>query len=99
MTRLILMAFGPLWLIAGGLIGSELAPGGAGGLIAASGGLALAACLSLWARIYRQRYRQPAAYGLLWPLGLLGYLLIAAGGFWRVLSGRGVIWKGRSYAG
>jgi hypothetical protein len=32
-------------------------------------------------------------------MGLIAYLLIALRGMWRVRSGRGVVWKGRTYSG
>ncbi|MBX0327259.1 glycosyltransferase [Oscillochloris sp. ZM17-4] len=99
MSGLILEAFGPPWLLGAGLAGLALGDAGAAWAGLAGGGLSLLASLSLRAALYRRLYRQPAAYGLLWPLGLLSYLLIAGLGMWRVRSGRGVIWKGRTYSG
>jgi hypothetical protein len=49
--------------------------------------------------MYRRQYRLNPLYALLWPLGLLAYLAVALRGMWRVRSGRGVSWKGRTYAG
>jgi len=97
--RQLALAVGPLWLLgAGGVL--LLGGGGAGawavlGLGAVAGGAGLA----LWGAIYRQLYGLSPAHGLLWPLGLLAYLLIALRGIWLVRSGRGVIWKGRTYQG
>lgn len=99
-ARLVALAFGPLWLLAAG---AGLAAAGAGpvaaGAVAAMGALALGAGLAFWGALYRQLYGLSAAHGLLWPLGLMAYLLIALAGMWRVRSGRGVEWKGRRYAG
>lgn len=98
-TRLALMAFGPLWLLGAGL---ALALGGAGATgwaVAGLGLVTLGVGLGLWGALYRRLYGLSPLYGLVWPLGLLAYLLIALGGMWRVRSGRGVEWKGRRYAG
>ncbi len=97
--RLAAMAYGPLWLLA---VGAGLMLSGAGATgrpVAALGALTLGAGLALWGAIYRRLYALSPLYGLLWPLGLMAYLLIALGGMWRVRSGRGVEWKGRRYAG
>jgi GT2 family glycosyltransferase len=99
MAELILAAFGPIWLIGVGLAALAVGEAGAAWAGLAAGGLSLLASLGLRCGLYRRLYAQPAAYGLLWPLGLLGYMLIASVGMWRVRSGRGVIWKGRTYAG
>ena len=99
MSRLILSAFGPLWLVAAGLVGLALGAEGVAWAALAGGGLTLLANTALRSALYRRLYRQPAAYGLLWPFGLLCYLLIAGAGMWRVRSGRGVTWKGRTYSG
>jgi hypothetical protein len=93
--RMILQAYGPLWLL--GLARMAPAP--------LAGGLRLIAILVCgismlrWGWRYRQRYRLSGWYALGWPFGLLGYLLIAAYGMLRVRGGRGVMWKGRHYAG
>jgi len=68
-------------------------------LVMAAGVLAWAAGLWLWGAMYRRQYRLNPLYALLWPLGLLAYLVVALRGMWRVRSGRGVSWKGRTYAG
>jgi hypothetical protein len=96
---LLIGAFGPLWLLGAG---AAMLPGGAGpaGLAVLSlGALAWTAALGLWGAIYRQLYGLSPAHALIWPIGLLAYLLIAIWGMWRVRSGRGVVWKGRRYAG
>ncbi len=93
------LAFGPFNLLALGL-GLVLQGGGPAAWASLSlGALALLAALSLWGALYRRLYRLSPGYGLIWPLGMLAYLLIAGWGIWRVRSGRGVIWKGRTYNG
>ncbi len=99
MSRLVLTAFGPLWMIVVGLAGLMLGETGVAWAALTGGGLALLASLSLRSILYRRLYRQPIAYGLLWPGGLLCYMMIAGVGMWRVRSGRGVTWKGRTYTG
>lgn len=98
-TRMIAQAFGPLWLIGAGLAWLALGGGATAAATAGLGGLALIGGLALWGALYRRLYRLSPAYALLWPFGLLSYLLIALAGMWRVRSGRGVVWKGRRYAG
>ncbi len=97
--RLLALAVGPLGLLGAG--GGLLLGGGGTGAWAVLGLGALAFCagLALWGAIYRQLYGLSPAHGLLWPLGLLAYLLIALRGIWLVRSGRGVVWKGRTYQG
>jgi chlorobactene glucosyltransferase len=92
-------AFGPLWLLGAGaalLLGGD---GPAGLAVLGLGALAWAAALGLWGALYRQLYGLSPAHALIWPIGLLAYLLIALRGMWRVRSGRGVVWKGRTYSG
>jgi hypothetical protein len=92
------LAWGPLTLI---WIGAALLASGSGeaAFVMAAGVLAWAAGLWLWGAMYRRQYRLNPLYALLWPLGLLAYLVVALCGMWRVRSGRGVSWKGRTYAG
>lgn len=93
------LALGPFTLIG---VGGTLAASGAGIVgvaVALLGVVAWAAGLVLWGWLYRRVYRLSPAYGLIWPLGLLAYLLLALRGMWHVRSGRGVTWKGRTYAG
>ncbi|MEI7645168.1 MAG: glycosyltransferase family 2 protein [Chloroflexales bacterium] len=99
MSGLILTTFGPLWIIAVGLAGLMLGAQDVAWAALAGGGLSLLVALALRSVLYRRLYRQPMVYGLLWPFGLLCYMLIAGAGMWRVRSGRGVTWKGRTYSG
>lgn len=98
-TRLLALAFGPLWLLAAGAALTAAGERAAGPAVAAMGALTLAAALTFWGTLYRRLYGLSPAHALLWPLGLVAYLLIALRGMWRVRSGRGVEWKGRRYAG
>lgn len=96
---LLVCAFGPLWLLGGGgamLLGGSAAAGAA---VLALGALTWATALGLWGALYRRLYRLSPIHALIWPIGLLAYLLIALWGMWRVRSGRGVVWKGRTYPG
>lgn len=97
--RQLAATFGPFWLLGGGvaLLGwGELL---LGGVLLGLGLLTGLAALTLWAGLYRRLYRLGPLHALLWPLGLLAYLLTATRGMWQVRSGRGVRWKGRTYAG
>lgn len=98
-ARLAALAFGPLWLLAAGAGLAAVGEGGAARAVAGLGAITLGAGVALWGAIYRRLYGLSWPHGLLWPLGLMAYLLIALGGMWRVRSGRGVVWKGRRYAG
>jgi chlorobactene glucosyltransferase len=93
MTRQMLQAWGPFWLLAGAIA-------------AASNGfpwlivpvlITFGAAGALWGRLYRRFYRLSGWYGLLWPLGLLSYFLIAGVGVLRVAIGLGVTWRDRVY--
>lgn len=97
--RQFLVAFAPLWLLTFG-----------GWLLATSGGplawsiflhglVVALVTLGFWALLLRRLYALPAHYALLWPLGMLAYGTITLWALWRVMSGRGVVWKGRAYAG
>lgn len=95
MGLLLGQAYGPLILMVGGLLGGGVA--GQAALVA--GLLAWLAGLLFWGMLYRGFYRLSPFYALLWPIGLLMYLSIAGWGIVQVWLGRGVMWKGRRYAG
>jgi glycosyltransferase involved in cell wall biosynthesis len=59
--------------------------------------MVVAVCFWIW--LLHRFYELPWSYALLWPLGVLSYSFIALHSLWRVHSGRGVIWKGRTYVG
>ena len=50
-----------------------------------------------WSTFMRRLYRLPGWTAVLFPLGLLCYMLIAADAAWRIWRGKGVQWKGRVY--
>lgn len=99
MLGLVLEAFGPVSLLAVGVLALVLGDTASAWAGLLGGGFSLLASFALRAILYQRLYRLSAAYGLLWPLGLSSYLLIAGLGMLRVRSGRGVIWKGRTYTG
>jgi cellulose synthase/poly-beta-1,6-N-acetylglucosamine synthase-like glycosyltransferase len=92
------LAFGPFWMLAAGLV--LLAQHNPAGWAALGLGLlVVGTALAYWMTLMRTVYRLPSSTGLLWPFGLACYGIIAARSLWQVRSGRGVIWKGRHYAG
>jgi glycosyltransferase involved in cell wall biosynthesis len=97
--RQIGLAFGPLWLLGAGAVLASGPDAGVGWAVIVLGALTLGAALASWGDLYRQCYGLSPALALIWPLGLLTYLLIALRGMVRVWTGQGVIWKGRRYGG
>ncbi len=97
--RQFVLAFGPLDLLILGLVllisrGDVLA-----WAVVLHGIAALLVALSFWSWLLHTMYNVPRSYALLWPAGVLCYSIIALHSIWRVQSGRGVIWKGRTYVG
>jgi glycosyltransferase involved in cell wall biosynthesis len=99
-TRQALIALVPVWLLigaAGFWLWQPFSPM-AWVLLLHGGGLWLITLASLgW--VMRRRYRINPAWSLCYPLGLALYYALAARALWRVRSGRGVLWKGRTLAG
>lgn len=89
----------PLWIAAFGLFGFVVWPGAASPIALLLGLLPLLLAVYTWAGETIALYRLPWIYGVLRPLGVLAYMAIAMRGFWLVRSGRGVVWKGRTYEG
>ncbi len=50
-----------------------------------------------WGRFMQRLYDLPRRAAVLFPLGLVCYMLIAADAAWRIWRGHGVSWKGRQY--
>lgn len=98
-TRLIWLAFGPPTLLGTGALIVAHGDRPAGRAIIGLGAVTQAAGLAFWGVLYRRIYGLSPAHALLWPLGLAAYLSIALQAMWRVRAGRGVVWKGRTYAG
>jgi chlorobactene glucosyltransferase len=86
----------PLWTLAG-LAWWAAAPASAAWLVAAE-----AALLWGWLVFWRERVLRdmqiPAWYALTIPLGAGLFAAMLFGSAWKILSGRGVTWKGRRYA-
>ncbi len=61
--------------------------------------LVLSVAGSFWGMLLHRRYQLSPWYAFLWSFGLVCYGCIALRGWWQVQTGRGVIWKGRTYAG
>ena len=85
----------PLWLLAG-LLWWGAAPASVGGLVAAEAAL-LWAYLVFWRVRVLRDMRIPAWYALTVPLGAAIFAAMMIVSTWKVLSGRGVTWKGRRY--
>ena len=66
-------------------------------LVVLQGVVTLAVALSFWATLLQRLYGLPRSYAGLWMFGLVSYGFITLHSLWRVRSGRGVIWKGRTY--
>jgi hypothetical protein len=63
------------------------------------GGLLLALVGGTYGWLFRRRYRVAPWWGFLYPPGLMIYFGLAARAGLRVISGRGVAWKGRRLRG
>lgn len=87
----------PLWVL-GGVLLSLTEPGPAGGLV-------LVEALLLWGYLLYWRGRAsrgmglPAWYALTTPLGAGIFAAMMLTSAYKVLSGQGVTWKGRTYSG
>ena len=97
--RQFLLAFGAQWLLLDSLWLFVMQQQFLAWIVLLHGIIVLIVVLSFWALLLRRLYRQPVAYALLWPLGMLCYGCIALWALWRIWSRRGVTWKGRAYAG
>ncbi|MCS6882942.1 MAG: glycosyltransferase family 2 protein [Oscillochloridaceae bacterium] len=95
----LMLAWGPLALMGGGAALWASGAGGGAASVMVAGIAAWVVEMWFFGALYRRRYHLSPLYALLWPIGLLAYLLVAIRGMWRVRSGRGVSWKGRTYAG
>jgi chlorobactene glucosyltransferase len=85
----------PLWLM-GGLVGWAVAPASLAWLAALEAAL-LWVYLIFWrVRVLRDMHI-PAWYALTIPLGAAIFAAMMFASTWKVLSGRGVTWKGRRY--
>ncbi len=99
-ARQSLLAFGPLYLLALAALAWAGQPGGALAvvlLLHALGLTLLVLCTAAW--LTARRYRVAPLWGALYPLGLALYFAVAAAGFLRVWTGKGVTWKDRTISG
>ncbi|MBN2388748.1 MAG: glycosyltransferase [Anaerolineales bacterium] len=93
----------PVWLASGlawwlGGITLFGAGPGAGALVAAEAA-ALWATLIFWRILVLKDMHLPGGYALTVPLGAAVFAAMMFASTWKVLSGRGVTWKGRRYQG
>jgi chlorobactene glucosyltransferase len=95
-ARQALIAFLPFVLLLGSRWGGQ---GGSPVQVAlALYGVALAAItLATYAWLAWRRYRRGFGWGILYPLGLAIYFGLAGVAFARLATGRGVVWKGRTF--
>jgi chlorobactene glucosyltransferase len=87
----------PAFLLAGLARLSSAGPEPAAALLSAVGGFQVALVLYLAWRCYRE-VGAPGRYVLTLPLGAAMFNALLCYSAYRVLSGRGVVWKGRVYA-
>ncbi|MBC8160823.1 MAG: glycosyltransferase [Roseiflexaceae bacterium] len=94
-----LVAYGWLYLVAGG-VALWLIQGAPIGLAILAHGLALLAItIGVTGWLFQRRYRVSPLLALGYPFGLALYYALALRGLVRVQSGRGVVWKGRTLSG
>ncbi len=97
-ARLALMAFLPGYLLLAGAWLALARPGAAIGVVLLLHGALLAVlALVCWGWLARRRYRIAPWWGALFPIGLAIYFWLAARALLRLRSGRGVMWKGRTF--
>jgi chlorobactene glucosyltransferase len=86
----------PVWLILGIIWWS--AGGGIYGLLVAAEAALLWAYLIFWRVLALKGMDVPAGYAFFTPLGAGIFAAMMVGSAWKILSGRGVTWKGRRYS-
>jgi GT2 family glycosyltransferase len=97
-ARLALVAFLPCYLLLAGALLALAQPSAPIGAVLLLHGARLAAlALVCWGWLARRRYHLAPWWGALFPLGLAIYFWLAARALLRVRSGRGVVWKGRTF--
>jgi hypothetical protein len=97
-VRLALAAFLPGYLLLAGAWLALSRPGAfIGTLLLLHGALLAALALACWGWLARRRYRLAPWWGALFPLGLAIYFGLAAYALLRLRSGRGVVWRGRTF--
>jgi len=97
-ARLALAAFLPFYLLPAGALLVLARPDAAiGAVLMLHGALLAALALACWGWLAHRRYRIAPWWGALFPIGLAIYFWLAARALLRLRSGRGVIWKGRTF--
>ncbi|MEO7909006.1 MAG: glycosyltransferase family A protein [Roseiflexaceae bacterium] len=97
-ARMALVAFLPWYvLLAGGLLALARPDAVIGVVLLLHGALLAALALICWGWLAHRRYRIARCWGVLFPIGLAIYFWLAARALLRLRSGRGVIWKGRTF--
>jgi chlorobactene glucosyltransferase len=92
------LTFWPFVLLFGGIILAVLERDGSRLLLLFGFGL-LVLTLTYWGyMLYRLRRINPF-WAILYPFGTWCYFALVGVALWRILSGRGVTWKGRTYTG
>lgn len=97
-ARQALLAFGPLILLAAGLLLAVLGRPESSALLICGAGLLLLT-FSYWGYVVHRLHGLSPIWALLYPFGTLCYFMLAGQAFWSILRGQGVTWKGRSYNG
>ena len=96
--RQTLLATAPSLLVVIGLVLAVLGSTNAWIFLAFGTGL-LIVTTSYWGYIVSQLHRLNPAWAILYPFGTLCYFVLATAAMISVARGRGVVWKGRRYAG
>ena len=66
-------------------------------IVLLQGILVVVGAFGFWSVLLQYLYALPPLYALLWQFGLMCYGIITLRSLWMVRSGRGVMWKGRTY--
>jgi GT2 family glycosyltransferase len=97
-ARLALVAFLPWYLLLAGAVLALARPDALIGVVLMLHGALLALlALGCWGWLARRRYRLAPWWGALFPIGVAIYFWLAAHALLRLRSGRGVVWKGRTF--
>lgn len=98
-TRQFLLALLPLCLlIAGAILLATVGNSLFAWIVLMQGLIVAGVAVNFW-RILLSKVDIPWPYALIWPFGLICYGFITLHSLWKIRSGRGVVWKGRTYAG
>jgi len=96
--RQTLLATAPTLLVVIGLVLAALGSTDAWLFFAFGAGL-LVVTVSYWGYVVSQLHRLNPAWAIFYPFGTICYFLLATAAMISVARGRGVVWKGRRYAG